>query len=166
MRPGAEWVGKGGRTRKLRHARVTAQGRQVGAVVCVHAKGMKEPCCLAASDFEAKAAVLINHYAKRWTIQPGFRDTKHLRFGMGLSATRRGEPQRRDRQLLVSAFAIALLTLLGTVGESLGMDRQLRLYMQARLPCRSCKKQLRPRSCRFHQFLHTAPLAAPRRMRR
>src|ERR671929_1646488 len=40
-KPAAEWVGKGGRARKLRHARVTAQGRQVGAVVCVHAKGMK-----------------------------------------------------------------------------------------------------------------------------
>ena len=49
-KPAAEWVGRGGRARKLRHARVTAQGRQVGAVVCVHAKGMKEPWCLAASD--------------------------------------------------------------------------------------------------------------------
>jgi len=43
-KPAAEWVGKSGRTRKLRDARVTAQGRRVGAVVCVHAKGMKEPC--------------------------------------------------------------------------------------------------------------------------
>jgi len=125
-RPAAEWVGKGGRARKLRDAKVTAQGRQVGAVVCVHAKGMKEPWCLAASDPEATAAVLINHYAKRWTIEPGFRDTKDLRFGMGLSATRIGEPMRRDRLLLVSAFAMALLTLLGAVGESLGMDRQLK----------------------------------------
>jgi hypothetical protein len=33
---------------------------------------------------------------------------------------------RRDRLLLVSAFAMALLTLLGTVGESLGMDRLLK----------------------------------------
>ena len=45
-KPAAEWVGKGGRARKLRHARVTAQGRQVGAVVCVHAKGMKQPVVL------------------------------------------------------------------------------------------------------------------------
>lgn len=125
-RPAADWVGKGGRARKLRDARVTAQGRQVGAVVCVHARGMKEPWCLAASDPEATAAVLINHYARRWTIEPQFRDTKDLRFGMGLSATRIGEPMRRDRLLLVSAFAMALLTLLGTVGESLGMDRQLK----------------------------------------
>src|SRR5918993_2636290 len=64
-KPAADWVGKGGRARKLRDARVTAQGRQVGAVVCVQAKGMKAPWCLAASDPEAKAAVLVNHYAKR-----------------------------------------------------------------------------------------------------
>ena len=61
-------MGKGGRARKLRDARVTAQGWQVGAVVCVHAKGMKEPWCLAASDPQATAAVLVNHYARRWTI--------------------------------------------------------------------------------------------------
>jgi len=125
-RTAAEWVGKGGRARKLRNARVTAQGRQVEAVVCVHAKGMKEPWCLAASDAVATAAVLVNHYAKRWTIEPAFRDTKDLRFGMGLSSTRIGEPMRRDRLLLVSAFAMALLTLLGTVGEGLGMDRLLK----------------------------------------
>ena len=125
-RAAAEWVGKGGRARKLRDARVTAQGRQVGAVVCVHAKGMKEPWCLAASDPDATAAVLVNHYARRWTIEPQFRDTKDLRFGMGLSATRVGDPMRRDRLLLVSAFAMALLTLLGAVGESLGMDRLLK----------------------------------------
>ena len=95
-------------------------------MVCVHAKGMKQPWCLAASDPEAAAAVLVNHYAKRWTIEPGFRDTKDLRFGMGLSSTRIGEPARRDRLLLISAFAMALLTLLGAVGESLGMDRLLR----------------------------------------
>jgi hypothetical protein len=64
-----------------------AQGRQVGAVVCIHAKGMQEPWCLAASAPDATAAVLVNHYAKRWTIEPAFRDTKDLRFGVGLSAT-------------------------------------------------------------------------------
>ncbi len=71
-------------------------------------------------------ATLINHYSKRWTIEPRFRDTKDLRFGMGLSSTRIGEPMRRDRLQLVSAFATALLTLLGAVGESLGMDRLLK----------------------------------------
>src|SRR4051794_21364114 len=125
-RPAAEWVGKGGLPRKLLDARVTTQGQQVGAVVCVHAKDMKEPWCLASSERNATAATLVNHYARRWTIEPQFRDTKDLRFGMGLSATRIGEPMRRDRLLLVSAFATALLTLLGAVGESLGMDRLLK----------------------------------------
>jgi len=126
IRPAAEWVGKGGRARKLSDARVTAKGQQVGAVVCVHAKDMKEPWCLATSERDATAATLITHYSKRWTIEPQFRDTKDLRFGMGLSSTRIGEPTRRDRLLLISAFATALLTLLGAVGESLGMDRLLK----------------------------------------
>ncbi len=89
-------------------------------------EGHEGALCLAASDQEATAAVLVNHDAKRWTIEPAFRDTKDLRFGMGLSSTRIGEPTRRDRLLLVSAFAMALLTLLGTVGESLGRDRLLK----------------------------------------
>jgi hypothetical protein len=126
IKPAAEWVGKGGRAGKLTDARVTAKSQQVGAVVCVHAKDMKEPWCLASSERDATAARLINHYSKRWTIEPQFRDTKDLRFGMGLSSTRIGEPTRRDRLLLVSAFATALLTLLGAVGESLGMDRMLK----------------------------------------
>jgi len=42
--------------------------------VCVHAKGVKEPWRLATSDAEAPAAMLVNHYARRWTIEPQFRD--------------------------------------------------------------------------------------------
>ena len=68
-RPAAEWVGKGGRPRKLLDARVTTQGQQVGAVVCVHARDMKEPWCLASSERNATAATLVNHYARRWTIE-------------------------------------------------------------------------------------------------
>jgi Transposase DDE domain len=122
----ADWVGKGGRARKLRDAEVTAGRHKVGAVVCVHARGMKEPWCLAASDGEASARVIMNHYAKRWTIEPNFRDTKDLRFGMGMSALRIADPQRRDRLFLLNAFAIVLLTMLGAAGESLGMDRLLK----------------------------------------
>ena len=126
-RPASEWVGKSGRARKLRGAQVTAShAYQVGAVVCVHAKAMKEPWCLAASNAEATTAKLVNYYAKRWTIEPNFRDTKDIRFGMGLGATRIGEPTRRDRLLLINAFAMVLLTLLGAAGESLGMDRLLK----------------------------------------
>ena len=126
IRPAAEWVGKGGRARKLRDARVTAKGQWVGTVVCVHAKGMKEPWCLATSLRDETTATLVNYYSKRWTIEPQFRDTKDLQFGMGLSATRIGDPMRRDRLLPISGFATALLTLLGMVGENLGMDHLLK----------------------------------------
>jgi len=88
---------------------------------------MKAAWCLAASNAEATAREIINYYARRLTIEPGFRDTKDLRFGMGLSVLRIGDPQRRDRLLLLNAFAILLLTLLGAAGESLGMDRHLKV---------------------------------------
>ena len=66
-RTAAHWVGRSGRARKLRGARVTASHAYlVGAVVCVHARDMKEPWCLAASDAEAPAGTLIKQYARRW----------------------------------------------------------------------------------------------------
>jgi hypothetical protein len=43
------------------------------------------------SDAEASTAMLVNHYARRWSIEPEFRDIKDLRFGMGLRTTRIGE---------------------------------------------------------------------------
>ena len=110
----------------MRDAEITAARHKVGAVVCVKAAGMKEPWHLAASDGSLSAPQIIKLYAKRWTIEPSFRDSKDLRFGMGMSALRIGDPQRRDRLLLLNAFAILLLTILGAAGESLGMDRQLR----------------------------------------
>jgi len=87
---------------------------------------MKDAWCLATSLADATSREIIDLYAKRWTIEPSFRDTKDLRFGMGLGTVRIENPQRRDRLLLVNAFAIVLLTLLGTAGEALGMDRHLK----------------------------------------
>jgi len=122
----ADWVGKGGRARKLREAEISAARQKVGAVVCVKGADMKEAWHLAASDGALSAPQVIKLYSKRWTIEPSFRDSKDLRFGMGMSALRIDDPQRRDRLLLLNAFAILLLTILGAAGESLGMDRQLR----------------------------------------
>jgi hypothetical protein len=125
-RPAGDWVGQSGRARKLRAARITAARCPVGAVVCVRAKGMKEAWCLAASDAAAPSRQIIDLYSKRWSVEPSFRDTKDLRFGMGLSTVHISDPQRRDRLLLLNAFAVVLLTLLGAAGESLGMDRHLK----------------------------------------
>src|SRR3954466_4194751 len=123
-RPAAGWIGQGGRARKLRDAAVTEARCPVGAAVCVHARDMKEPWCLVTSTPDATAPQIIKLYSKRWGVEPSFRDTKDLRFG--LCAVRIADPQRRDRLLLLNAFAVVLLTLLGAAGESLGMDRHLK----------------------------------------
>lgn len=126
-RKAANWVAANGRARTLRDARLTDfQALPVATVVCVRAKDMKEPWCLVSSDREATAKTLIGYYGKRWGIETSFRDIKALRFGMGMSALRISRPERRDRLLLLSALAIALLTLLGAAGEALGYDRWLK----------------------------------------
>lgn len=125
-RPAAEWVGAGGRARVLRGATVTATGYPVATVVCVQAKDMKQPWCLAASVTQETARALVNLYSKRWGIEGAFRDTKDLRFGMGMGAMHVSTPDRRDRLWLINAFAVVLLTLLGAAGEALGYDRHLK----------------------------------------
>ena len=121
-----QWVGKGGRARKLRGAKVTADLCEVGAVICVKAKDMKEVWCLATNEKLAHAKEIINTYSLRWKIEPEFRNVKDLHFGMGMSTIKISDPVRRDRHLFLSALACNLLTLLGAAGESLGMDKDLR----------------------------------------
>jgi hypothetical protein len=75
---------------------------------------MKDAWCLATSHDQKPAAEIVKLYGKRFTIEENFRDTKNLRFGMGLSETRVDSTERRDRLLLLRALATVLLTLLGT----------------------------------------------------
>jgi hypothetical protein len=125
-RPGKDWVLHTGRPLLLRGAKVTKRKYQLPGVICVKASGMKEAWCLATSLTDKTAAAIVKLYGRRFTIEESFRDTKDLHFGLGLSATRIGNPTRRDRMLLIGALAMALLTLLGSAGETLGMDRMLK----------------------------------------
>jgi hypothetical protein len=121
------WVGRAsGRAAVLRCAMVTADEYQVGTVLCVRDKEMKGAWCLATSYKDATAGSLKGLYGKRWGIECGFRDTKDIRFGMGMGSIRVTTPARRDRLWLLNALAIALLTLLGAAGEALGYDRLLK----------------------------------------
>jgi hypothetical protein len=120
------WVPTTGRALILRGARVTRTRAEVPAVVVVHAKQMKESWCLATTLAECKAAEIIKLYGRRFTIEETFRDQKNFRFGLGLSATHIGSPDRRDRLLLLAAIAQALLTLLGAAGEACGLDRLMK----------------------------------------
>ena len=87
------------------------------------------------------------------------RATKHaikqvdrLMSNAGISATRVGDPMRRDRLLLVSAFAMALLTQLGEVGERLGMDRLLKSNTS-----RTRTHSLFRQGCMLYELIPTMP---------
>jgi len=91
---------------------------------------------------------------------------------MGLSSMSIAEPERRDRLLLLSALACALLTLLVAAGESLGMERQLkantvkrRTYSLFRQGCmyyeaipKMPDHRLRPLLERFAQLVREQPV--------
>jgi hypothetical protein len=126
-RNAVDWVGLRGRAIKLNNAKVTAVECAVPAVVCVKAVDMKQAWCIASSNAELSSSKLIQWYAKRWGIEPQFRDTKDIHFGMGLSTSRVSKPERRDRLLLIGVIATLILTLLGAAGERLGMDRLLKV---------------------------------------
>jgi hypothetical protein len=125
-RNAAAWVRPGGRARVLRGAAVTADRYPVGTVICVQDPDMQQAWCLAASSANASAKELTGYYGRRWGIECALRDTKDLRFGMGMGAMHVKSPERRDRLWLINAFAVVLLTLLGAAGEALGYDRMLK----------------------------------------
>jgi len=127
IRTAAEWVPASGRPLMLREARVTQDRYPVAAVVVVHARNMKDSWCLATSKADWPASQVVKAYARRFTIEETFRDTKDLHFGMGLRATHINNADRRDRLLLLVAIAHALLTLLGAASEAAGLDRILKV---------------------------------------
>ena len=126
-RPAVEWLHKTGRARLLEKMAVTGDFYILPAVVVVHDKRMQEPWCLATSRTDLAASDIVKLYARRFTIEETFRDTKDVHFGMGLKASHIGDSSRRDRLLLLGAVAHALLTLLGAAGERAGLDRTLKV---------------------------------------
>jgi hypothetical protein len=126
QRTAAKWVSANGKAKTLRQACVTAKGFEVPTVVCVKAKGMKEAWCIAASDPTVTSTVLTRYYGKRWGIESYFRDTRDIRFGLGMDAIHTKSTERRDRLFLLSALAIVLMTLLGAACEEVGYDRYLK----------------------------------------
>ena len=126
-RTAKQWLHKSGRARLLKDARVTGYAYDVGGVVVVHDKKMKEAWCLALRLPKPTASLAVKLYGMRFKIEESFRDIKDLRFGMGLSASRTKSPERRDRLLLIAAIAHLLLTLLGAACEEVGFDRRLKV---------------------------------------
>ncbi len=125
-RAASEWLPPNGKTRQLKAARVAADRYPVDSVVCVKAHAMKGAWCLAVGGATLTGATAVKLYARRFTIEESFRNTKDPRYGLGLSATHVREVKRRDYLFLICAMVMTLLTVLGAAGESLGMDRMLK----------------------------------------
>lgn len=124
--PASAWLRPDGRARMLKNVEVTRTRTPIPAVVVVHAAKMKEAWCIATSRSDLDATGVKKLYARRFTIEETFRDSKDMRFGLGLSATHISDCRRRDRLLFIAAIAEALLTLLGAAGEAAGVDRLLK----------------------------------------
>lgn len=75
-RPAAEWLAATGRAVKIANAKVTSDRTPVAAVVCVHARGMKDAWFLATSRADLTAAQVVKGYGKRFSIEETFRDSK------------------------------------------------------------------------------------------
>ena len=139
-RSASEWVAPNGHARRLGSATVTIDHAPVPVVVCVKHAGMKDAWGpipqalrlggwggLASSRADLTGAAIVKLYGKRFTTEENFRDTKDIKFGLGLSATHIGTPERRDRLLLLCAVSQALLTLLGAACERTGLDKRLKV---------------------------------------
>lgn len=124
-----EWLRPDGRALNIKQAKLTKEEFPVQQVIITKEKNMKDAWCLASNCRDKKTRETINLYARRWKIEPYFRDVKDQRFGFGLSQTNIKSLERRDRLLLIVAMAYVLLTLLGAAGEQLGFDRKLKVNM-------------------------------------
>ena len=113
MKQGFEWVPANGRTRTLKNAAVTGKKTPVPVVVFLQRQEMKEAWCLVSSRADLSSEALIGWYGKRWGIESSFKDIKDYKCGMGTKKIHTSSTDRRDRLFLISALAVALLTLLG-----------------------------------------------------
>jgi len=87
-RTAAAFVGPRGRAHVLRGALVTTDCYQVGTVLCVQDKEMKQAWCLAASSTSATSRALMSLYGKRWGHR--MRAARHqgfaFRHGLGINS--------------------------------------------------------------------------------
>lgn len=121
--PAFMWVPVGGKIKTIKNAKVTQKEHELPVAVLVKRKGMKDAWCIASSRNDLQGSEIMEWYGRRWGIESSFRDIKNYRFGMGMGDIHTRSCERRDRLFLVSALAIALLTLLGAAGEAADLEK-------------------------------------------
>lgn len=120
------WLKPDGHILSLKQAAITLTEYPINQFVAVKDKGMKAAWFLV-SNTDMKPSEIIKNYARRWKVEPYFRDLKDGRFGMGLEQTHIKSCERRDRLMLVLALSYLLLVVLGQAGEQIGFDRKLKV---------------------------------------
>jgi hypothetical protein len=95
--PASAYVPQNGRVCMLETPKLTGDRSEVPAAVFVKRKGMKESWCLVTSLKDTRASDVVASYARRFTIEETFRDTKDITFGMSLRSTHIRDENRRDR---------------------------------------------------------------------
>ena len=110
----------------IKNAKITQNDFEIKQIIVCQKKDMKEPWILACSREDFNASQILYLYSKRWGIETSFRDIKDYKFGMGMKHMHTKSVNRRDKLFLISAFAIALLTLLGRAGDAAGLERKLK----------------------------------------
>jgi len=121
-----QWLAKYRRyPRLIQNAKITNQLHEVATVVFTKDTKSGEPWVIVSNVEGISKKELLHYYSKRWGCEPTFRDTKDLKFGMGLSKTHIGTPARRDRLLLINALALLFLTTVGAACEKIGFTKKL-----------------------------------------
>lgn len=126
-RKASEWLREDGHILCLKEAKITQALSCIKQFVALKDKGMKAAWYLVSNIPDIKPREIVNCYAKRWKIEPYFRDIKNGRFGYGLRSTHIKARERRDRLFLIVALCYVLLTVLGQAGEQIGFDRFLKV---------------------------------------
>ena len=122
----AQWLKKDGKMTQLKQAYLTLEQYPISQFIAIQDKGMKAAWFLV-SNTSLKARDIVNHYSRRWKIEPYFRDLKDSRYGLGLEQTHIKSTERRDRLMLILALSYNLLSILGEAGEMIGFDKKLKV---------------------------------------
>jgi hypothetical protein len=122
----AQWLKKDGKITQLKQAYLTLEQYPISQFIAIQDKGMKAAWFLV-SNTSLKAREIVNHYSRRWKIEPYFRDLKDSRYGLGLEQTHIKSTERRDRLMLILALSYNLLSILGEAGEMIGFDKKLKV---------------------------------------
>lgn len=110
------------------------------------------------SSLEKPASLIVKAYKNRMTIEENFRDTKSVRFGLGLDMTRSKKKKRYVIMLMIAMIASAIAYIIGTMGEisELHYDYQANSIKSKRILSRfflGCEMIFREYKFRFEEFL-------------